>query len=1070
MKNKKNGNGLDIGVKVEENKERAGGGAEHLAGAEHLRNISKEDLTNINKIVDIDLRRRELFKTLAKASVSVGALAILESCVRKPEPEKLLPYLNVPENIIPGIPYWFATTCSGCPASCGILVKTEDGIPRKVEGNPDNPISGGKTCARGQGIIHQLYSPDRIKTPLVKREGGEFENISIDEAISLLADKVANTNPESIYIITGNTTGKTEKFYLEFANKIGIPEENIVRWETFSFAPIRYATKILFGREVVPIFRIDKADLIVSVSGDFLDAGPSTVLYSRWFAKFHSVEDEKSNVTKNRFVYVGPRMNLTGLNADKWIELEPSDEVKFCSLLFNILVDKSGKKEFEGYKINIGGEERIREEHLKDVQKIADMLLRASSPVFIPPSLGDATTGTVALLSMLINLLLGTIGKTVILEPGFNFDKLAPHRVIKELAEKMREGKVKLLLIHSFDPFYSTPPSLGLSSAVKNVPFIVSFTYHQDETLEYSHLVIPDRHPLEKWGDSEVIRGFISFYQPVVPPIFPETMQTEDVLILVANKVKEGAFVHPTFKDYLRAEYGLSDEQWVRALEIGGIFSETFDMLDSKLQEKGYIISELVSPEKVKSEIEASIRNKRNRGDGGKAKLGKLIIYPSYHLYDGRLANSPWLQEFFDVATRVAWRNVLEVGPKTAKELGLRNGDIVSVSSGAGSIELAVCVYQGTKEGFFAVSLGRGHKRYGRFATGRGANPLALVRAEFDVSGELSFVVDDVSVAKTGKRLKRLPKNEGVPRQLGRDIAHFTTVDILPQLSAEKKWKELEEINKKRFPRGDWEKYGRDSAKPSKYKWKMVIDLDRCIGCSACMIACQVENNIPFVGEEEVMIGREITWVRVERYWFSDDEIHEFAHGKNGHHHSMNRENPDAKKVVFVPMMCQQCEYAPCEYVCPVYATMHTSDGLNAQVYNRCVGTRFCANNCPYKVRYFNWLDYHLNVPEALTHVLNPDVTVRTKGVMEKCTFCVQRINFAIHNAKIEKRDVKDGEVIPACAQVCPADAITFGNIKDSSSEASKKMKSRRVNWALKELGTEPSITYLEKVFAVDET
>ncbi len=1008
----------------------------------------------------IDVGKRELFKLFGKTSVALGSLAAIQSCVRKPEPQKLIPYLNTPEKIIPGIPYWFATTCSGCPACCGILVKTEDGIPRKVEGNPQNPISAGKTCVRGQAILHQLYSPDRIKKPLVN-VGGKFSEISLEDAISKLVDKLSQTDPKEVYLITSNITGRTEKFYQDFAQKLGIPDENILRWETVSFNHIKVACEKVFSKGAIPIFRLDKSDFIVSFSADFLDVGPSTVLYSRWFVKSHAVDEVEGEAKKGAFVHISPHLNLTGANADKWIRVKAGSEIFVAAYLLNKIIDKLGR--FEDLKVDIEGDlQSLAGVDQNEIDRLADFVLTSHSPLFIPPSTGDENLTNLTIIVMLLNYVVGSVDKLVIFEPSFSYEKLATIDDILKFVRKIRDGKVKvLLIINSYDPVYSIPRSTGFQSALGQVPFVVSFTYHENETIRYSHLVIPDYHALEKWGDSEIIKGIISFYQPVVAPLYKDAMQVEDLLIQVANKLKEGAYPYKSFLEYLKAEYSLPDEEWLSALEKGGIFSFNLDELEGKpislnpqLQ-----IRDIV---KFKNKVQDSI---------------SLVIYPSYKNYEGRMANSPWIQEFFDPVTRCAWGNVLEVSKDVAEKLGFKNADIAEVEIDGRKFEIPVFVYYGLAYNTVALALGGGHENYGRFATSKGVNPLRYIPMKIDdKSGEISFTVENIRILKTGRRIRRLTTNEGVPRQLKRDIAHFTLLSQLPMQSFEKKYKDFEKILKKRFPRGDWEKFNRDSGKPNPYRWKMVIDLDKCIGCGACIVACQVENNIPFVGEEEIYRGREITWIRVERYLFSEDEILKAKSIHNHKEHNKEHNNVennsagevDAKfldKVVFVPMMCQHCEYAPCEYVCPVYATVHSSDGLNIQVYNRCVGTRFCANNCPYKVRYFNFYDYYKNVPEPLNYVLNPDVTFRSKGVMEKCSFCVQRINFALQNAKIEKRGVRDGEVIPACAQVCPADAIIFGNGKDENSQVSKTSRSKRADWALKELGAEPSVTYLEKVF-----
>lgn len=983
----------------------------------------------------VDILRRNFFKFFGKSSVAVGTVALIESCVKKPEPEKLLPYLDVPEAIIPGVPYYYATTCSGCPASCGILVKTEDAVARKVEGNPDHPLSGGKTCARAQAILHQLYSPDRFKEHILK-EGEKSRTVSTDEVIQIISDKVKHSDPKKIFFITNNITGRTEKFYLDFAEVIGIPHENIIRWEAFSFSGIRKACEILFGISSVPIFRIDQADFILSLSADFLDVGPSTVLYSRWFGKFIAVDEV--NGKKNRFVHVSPRLNLTGQNAQKWIKVRPTGELVFASLLLNKLIDEKFQ-DYSYLKVNVPSD--IQGKYgisSKDIDFVAKLILSSKSPLVIPPSCG--TDINIYIVSLLINYILGNCGKSIVFEPSFSYEKLASYSDMVSLADKIRNKQVDILFVlNKFDVVYTLPEIFR--SALKEVPFLVSFSYHQNETSEFAHLVVADLHPLEMWGDSEIVKGLIGFYQPVMKPLYQE-LQAEDILIAVANKLRENAFQVQNFKDFIFSNY--SEEERVRYLEKGGIFN--FDLKERQVLLKQSAV-DFIKNIKIQ-ELPASTG---------------LLAYPSYHLYDGRLGNSPWIQEFFDVSNRVAWTNVFEISKNTAQKLGVKNGDIIAVEVNGKRIELPVYVYYGVVDDFVSVSIGRGHKNYGRFSA-NGANIFEVLKDYDKDSGELLYFVASVSVSKTAKKLKRLPANEGVPRLLGREVAFFSSVQDLPEQDYHKKIKEYEEILKKRFPKGDWEKYSRDSGKKSSYKWGMNVDLDKCIGCQACMIACQVENNIPFVGEREVIWGREITWVRVERYWVSSSDILNHNHGNHGVEHKGKQDDEEIFPV-FVPMMCQQCDHAPCEYVCPVYATAHTSDGLNYQTYNRCVGTRFCANNCPYKVRYFNWHDYFKNIPEPLNMVFNPDVTVRSKGVMEKCTFCIQRIRSVYHSAKIEKRDIKDGEILPACAQVCPTDAITFGNTKETDSKVSQGRKSKRIDWALKEVGADPAVVYLEKIF-----
>ena len=966
----------------------------------------------------VDTGKRKFFRNVG---LGVGAVA-LSSCVRKPKVEEYLPYFVTPEDIIPGEWYWYNTTCTECPASCSLSVKVVDGYPRKIEGNVANPLNEGKTCARGQAIVQKLYHPDRYKGAF-SRKNGKLVSISWDEAVKELSERLKKADPSRVFLITYSLSGATARFWDRWREVWGIPPENHIFWETFSFEPLRKASEILFGISKIPTFRFDKADAIVSFGADFLDTWLSTVWFSRSYSKSHSVDERK--LDKAYHIQVEPRMTLTGMNADEWIPSEPGTEHLIALALLKISVEEGkirNTQDIEKVKkfledVDVGPKyEKIAKHILEKIEKRENLLFVCWSP-----SLSHEGDLTLAVATLLLNWVFGAFGRTVFFNPAFSY-RVSSARDIQRFLEKAKAGEVEVL-ITQVDIAYSVPQSFGIEKALERIPFVVLTNPQQNNTEKFAHLILPDLETLEKWGDREPVEGIRTIIQPTVKPLYHDK-QTEDVLLKLAKE--KGAFAEfERFANWLENEYKnefqLDEKGWVDVLAKGGIFSElTWEAGVGGLADFDF------KPRTSKAKTE---------GDGY-----HLVIWAPYHLYDGRTANTPWICEFFEPTTKLSWITAIEMNEKTALELGVRYGDIVEVSSPYGKVELPVLIYDGVADGVVSIPLGRGHEKFGRYASGKGVNPAQLIPAKITDGGEIAWTSVKVKIRKTGRRKKRLPENEGVPRRLSRDVAPFTTLSLLPKIDKKKREEEYRKLIEAKFPKGDWTKYGRDSGRESPYKWEMTIDLDRCIGCGACEIACRAENNLPVVGQEEVERGREITWIRVERYWV------------------------DEGKAVFVPMMCQHCDSAPCEYVCPVYATMHSSDGLNIQVYNRCVGTRFCANNCPYKVRYFNWFDYKWDEP--LNFQLNPDVTVRSKGVMEKCSFCVQRIRYAHDKAKDEGRLIRDGEVVPACAQVCPTDAIIFGNAKDKKSKVvlAREM-TRRGDRILKELGTEPAVVYLEKVF-----
>jgi molybdopterin-containing oxidoreductase family iron-sulfur binding subunit len=645
----------------------------------------------------------------------------------------------------------------------------------------------------------------------------------------------------------------------------------------------------------------------------------------------------------------------------------------------------------------------------------------------------------------LLNYIAGNVGRTVSF--GADPDHGDGYGALLQLTQAMDQGQVAVLLVHRANPAFTVPASVGFLDKMKKVPFKVSTSLLLDETSSSCDLVLPNHHALERWDDARPRAGIHSLLQPVMEPVFRPgadqggTMATGDLLLKVSQKAGGALarFTAPSFEAHLKTAFGAAhgggDAAWRQALQKGGVFDPAPATPARLAAGAGQLA---VSPPEFD-------------GDGDFF----LATFPAAY-YDGRGANRPWLLELPDPVTRITWHSWVEIHPETAQAMNVREGEILRLTTPSGSIEAPAYVFPGIHPGVVAVPLGLGHTEYGEWGTGRGVNPLALLGPR-DGQGFLPYQGTKVRVEKTGGWIK-VAKTEGNTRQLVRGIASAMSLDAVKQGLTLEEFERSEghprhEINTERevqaiegFAESVAEKRKHGEYAKEHPQWGMTIDLARCTGCSACVTACYSENNIPWVGEDEVRRGREMSWMRIERYWEG---------GEGG--------EPLEARVV--PMLCQHCGNAPCEPVCPVYAAYHTADGLNGQVYNRCVGTRYCSNNCPYKVRYFNWFAYGKKAfPQPLNYQLNPDVVVRARGVMEKCTFCVQRIRAAQTHARLEDRVLVEGEFTSACAQACPSDAIIFGNRADPESRVSRSAAGKRGYHVLEDLNTRPAITYLAKV------
>ena len=1004
------------------------------------------------------IQRRDFLKVVGAGGVGAGMFG----CSTE-EVEKLLPYVVPPEDITPGVATWYATTCGECAAGCGAWARTREGRVVKLEGNPHHPVSRGGLCSRGHSSLQGLYNPDRFSGPLA-REEGELRAIAWDEAEALLAARMDAGGGRSL-LLTGRLGPSMEDLVERFASATG---GRRVEYEALSEAPLREAARIVFGEAVVPTYRVEEARFLLSFGADFLESWLSPVRYAKEFARMSATD---SHGSKGRFVFLGPRLSLTGQNADEWVPLKPGSEASVALAMAHVIVERRGGGEPYIDLLGAYTPGRAAEDSgiaAADIQRLAERFLSEGPGLALGPGVAghhrNATAANVAVL--VLNAVAGNVGRTLFLRPSELGASARPYGEMASAIREMDGGEVDVVLVHGSNPAYSLPAAAAFRDAFGKVPFKVSLASHPDETSAQADLILPDRHFLEAWGDSNPRPGIHALRQPVMRPLpHFDSKQTGDVLLSLAARLG-----HPlgeeTFKECIQTRWREIHRGMGDGADFEAFWRETLRRGVVGMEEEA-----AGSPPELRAP-EAGLNFDAPAFDGDGDFV--LLVHPSPRFGDGAQANRPWLQELPDPVSKIAWHAWVEMNPVSAERLDLRKGDIVTVRSPHGEVEVPVWTYPGIREDVVALAMGGGHEDYGRFADGVGVNAMSLLPAEMEEpSGALVHVATRVSLDATGRR-RRLATIEGSSDQDHRPI---TPAVALADLSSGGHGEGAEPTGEEEGEEagghgaaghqelqavggfgpvpseGKPEEFPLEGARHGEYdpekqpRWAMAIDLDKCTGCSACVTACQAENNVPWVGEELVLQGRDMHWIRLERYYEEVDAT-----------------QAAPVDIRHLPMLCQHCGNAPCEPVCPVFAAYHTPDGLNGQVYNRCVGTRYCANNCPYKVRVFNWFTY-TDVPEPMNWQYNPDVTVREGGVMEKCSFCVQRIRDAQNRAALEERDVVDGEVVPACEQSCPADAIVFGNIRDPHSkvaQVSANERSYRVLDAV--VNTQPAVTYLKKV------
>jgi molybdopterin-containing oxidoreductase family iron-sulfur binding subunit len=921
-------------------------------------------------------------RTVLKLMAASFGLAGLTAC-RRPEAH-ILPATKGIEDFIPGQPYFYATAMPFGGTVTGLLVETHDGRPTKIEGNPDHPNSLGAATALAQASILSLYDPDRARQ--VTHEGRPSSWEAFAKFAAEHFSKVSDGSGLRFLSerVTSPSLDALRKQTLE-----NWPKAKWVEYEAVNDDQALEGARIAFGKPLRAHPAYDKAEVIVSLDADFLGVDSPTPLPAKQFSKGRRIEGEDARLS--RVYSVESNYSLTGAAADHRLRMRGSDVGLFARDLAVAL----GALPW----LNVLSSAGKRDRFLKAVVK--DLKARQGKSLVVA---GPRQPAAVHALAHLINSSLGNLGQTVSFTDAAGW---APALAsLRELAGEMSAGQVNTLVILGGNPAFTTPADLDFEASLKKVGTTIALGCDEDETAAAVKWHLPEAHYLESWSDGRAHEGTAGIIQPMIEPLFGGKTAAEVVAMISGSKDQRG---HDIVRNYWTAQWPAAqrEKMWRESLHNGVIVRTT--------------VSEVKANVDAKAIAEAA--NALKPADGFEAGF-----YPSASVYDGRFANNGWMQEAPDPMTKLVWGNAALLSPATARKLGVKDGDVVNLRNGNANAQFPILIQPGHADDAVSVTTGYGRRRCGRVGKSVGFSAQGV-----RMSGGFWFA-GGFTVTKAGFT-ETLATTQHHHAMEGRPIVREATV---AEYKKNPKFAEEMAETPELFSLYDEHKYEHG------YQWGMAIDLTSCIGCNACMLACQAENNIPVVGKEQVLRGREMHWIRMDRYYTGDQ---------------------DDPQVVYQGVPCMQCENAPCENVCPVAATIHSEEGLNDMAYNRCVGTRYCANNCPYKVRRFNFLNFHKDVTEIEKMVFNPDASVRMRGVMEKCNYCVQRIEESRIRANADgRRPIRDGEIVTACQQTCPADAIVFGDIRDPNSRVSKLKKQERNYALLAELNVRPRTTYLAKI------
>lgn len=960
---------------------------------------------------------RRKFLALLGASAALAGTA----CTDYRDKGEIVPYNEKPEEITVGRPNYYASTCTSCANACGILVKTREGRPIKIDGNPDHPVNKGKICAKGQASILNLYDPERLSEPLSKRNNiltaTSWKNADDDiiAALSLAGSK-------EIAIVVNRITSPTAlKVFEDFQKKY--PTTKIYSYELFNDSIRNSAWMKSYGSGLFPLIKWEEAKVIVTLDADILGTESNYVETARLFSEGRDVVKKKFN----RLYAVESNLSLTGLNSDYRLRLRPEAQFGFVMSILNELSKKGVigiTIDTSGYSINSYAD-KYGIDKTKVDRLINDLLSNRGTSIIYA---GNSIPENVHLAVNLLNEVLGNSNLYRTDSQNVNLLPLSGIKDFEELVSKLNNSRVAAVIHYDCNPVYHLPADLGYSDALEKAGVAVTLSERQSETAFASGYVLPVNHNFESWGDAKTRTGFYSLQQPVIAPLY-NTRQKEAIL-LTWIEGKSDAYDEKIYHNYLMKSWE-SD-----------VYPLTAAKVDFKRFWNGALHDGIT---KVKENVQNEPSLKLTSIENGVKEVNgfTVILKENYFLGDGRFSHNGWLQELPHPVSRITWDNYAAVSEKTANLLNVKDNDLIEIDVDGRKLQLPVFMQAGNADDTITIELGYGRNYSGTVANGVGFNGNLLISKKGGVS---PWIYSGASVTKTGRTYKLASTQEH----------HAFDNDLIQDLH--KKRKIIQEGTVQQYLQNpsfikDAQHHDLESVyKQFEYtgvKWGMSIDLNKCIGCAQCVVACNVENNVPVIGKDQVLKSREMQWLRIDRYYSG---------------------TADEPQVSLQPMLCQHCDQAPCENVCPVVATTHSPDGLNQMVYNRCVGTRYCSNNCPYKVRRFNFFNfrdhfrdgYQENSIFALLH--NPEVTVRSRGVMEKCTFCVQRISDARSEAVKENREIRGTDVATACQEACPTSAIQFGDINDAEAEFHKYRNHELGYYVLEELNVKPNVTYIAKL------
>ena len=1071
----------------------------------HQQNEFVDDLPMAEALDGEGTTSRRDFLKVVGFTTAAAALASCETPVIKS-----IPYVVKPEDVTPGVANFYASTFYDGHDYAAVLVKTQEGRPIKIEANELTKHSAG-TNARTQASILSVYDGARLTAPYAKGTASDWK--TVDAAIGKsLADAVAG-GKEIAILSSSIISPSTRAVIAEFAAKY--PTAKFHQYDSVSYSALREANEKVFGKKVTSTYDFEKATkVVVGVAADFLGTWLAPAVYSTAYGKNRKVSPEKPEMVKH--YQFESNLSLTGANADERYMIKPSEIGKTIVALYNEVAKATGSAAVSGSATIASNPDSQ-----KAIAKIAKELAAAKGESLVVCGLNDTD---VQVLVNGINKMLDNYDKTLSYEQHLN-TKQGDDKDFMNLVADMNSGKVGAVIVYNSNPIYTAPLKSGFAAAFKKVPVKISFAQTLDETAQASDYVCPDHNWLESWGDANPVRGHYTLQQPTINPIFSQpryqgTRQAQDTLLKWAGvKTDYLTYLQAFWQNHvytMQGKFGDFYSFWSNTLHDGvlkvhfakatepviepmakdssgkplmtGVAAMIADSVGLAKEEKKEKVEEkkALAADEKKEEVklvEVDYNASASKAASAKGGTWEITIYEKVGLGNGNQSNNPWLHELPDPISKVTWDNYITMHPEDVKEQKfgemLRQdveGSIATLTVNGVAVELPVYPQPGQAKGTIGVALGYGRKVESYKVAKEaglegGANAFDFLSVANDTIQNTS---SDVSIASANKT-HMFAATQIHHTIMGREeqILRETSLAQYKEDAASNNPKAFIHTNQGERPLEEvdlWAAHPRPGV-----KWGMVIDMNTCIGCASCVVACTAENNVPVVGKDQVRRTRDMAWLRIDRYYTSDmtrkkaEEEHVGARTMY-----LDMENPSNNpKVTFQPIMCQHCNHAPCETVCPVLATNHSTEGLNQMTYNRCIGTRYCANNCPFKVRRFNWFNYQGNTDFADVNpaqqdlgrmVLNPDVVVRGRGVMEKCSMCVQRLQAGKLEAKKAGTPIKDGAIKTACQQACPTHAISFGDLNDKDSQVTKDRENERNYFLLEEVGIKPTVSYLVKV------